>query len=475
MAEAEAPILPAILSGGAGTRLWPLSRRQWPKQLQPLAGPESLLAATADRLREPGLLAPPLLICSQEHRFVVAEQMRGRPHGAIVLEPAARGTAPAAAVAALLAAAEDPARLVLLAPSDHAVADPAALRAALRRAAPAAAAGRLVAFGIAPDRPESGYGYIAAGPGDGLPEGCHAVERFIEKPDAATAARLIAAGGHYWNAGLLLFRADAMLDELARHAPAVLAACRAALAGAVRDLDFLRLDPAAYGACPADSVDYAVMERTRAAAVAPVEMGWSDVGSWSSLWEIGARDAAGNVVAGDVALHDSRGSYLRGEGRLVAAVGLRDMVVVATADAVLVAPRDRAQEVRHVVDALAAAGRPEAERHPRVHRPWGSYETIGRGDRYQVKRLVVRPGARLSLQRHHHRAEHWVVVQGTAKVTLGAEERLVFEDESVYIPVGAAHRLENPGRVELMLIEVQSGTYLGEDDIVRLEDDYRRD
>ncbi|NWG45029.1 MAG: mannose-1-phosphate guanylyltransferase/mannose-6-phosphate isomerase [Alphaproteobacteria bacterium] len=471
-------ITPIILSGGSGTRLWPVSRALYPKQLLPLLSDRSMIQETALRFprgEAPGFAAP-MIISNEEHRFTIAQQLseigvRERTH---VLEPVGRNTAPAAAVAALLLARRDPDALGLMVPADHHIADLASFRAAIVRGSAAAADGYLVTFGIVPDAPETGYGYIRRGaPLEGGGE-AFAVAAFVEKPDLATAERYVASGEYAWNSGIFMFRARTLLDELAALAPDILAAARAALEGAASDLDCLRLGREAFTACPSNSIDYAVMERTRHAAVIPVEMGWSDIGSWAALWAAGAKDGEGNVRIGDTVAVDVTGSFIRSEHRLVAALGLSDIVIVETADAVLVAPRDRVQEVKAVVDRLKAEGRSEIDAHRRIYRPWGYFEGIDEGARYQVKQLFVNPGAALSLQMHHHRAEHWVVVQGTARVTVGEEVRLLGENESVYIPLGTRHRLENPGKVPLRLIEVQSGTYLGEDDIVRFEDIYKR-
>jgi len=422
----------------------------------------------------PGL-APPIVICNENHRFMVAEQLRelGTAPQAIVLEPQGRNTAPAAAIAALLVsggADADPVLLVL--PADHVITDVPAFQAAVAVGRVAAESGSLVTFGVVPDRAETGYGYIRRGAGPGP---AFSVAKFVEKPDSATARGYVEAGDYYWNSGMFMFRASAYLAELGRYAPAMLAACRAALAAAGRDLDFLRLPAQEFASCPSDSIDYAVMERTDRAVVVPLAAGWSDVGSWAALADALPRDAEGNVTAGDVLTEDSSGCYLHSTSRLVAAVGLRDHVVVETKDAVLVAPRDRVQDVKELVAELKARGRYETSLHREVYRPWGSYDSIDSGDRFQVKRLIVNPGATLSLRLHHHRAEHWVVVTGTAKVTRGDEVFTLSENESTYIPIGARHRIENPGKIPLHIIEVQSGTYLGEDDIVRFEDRYGRD
>ena len=468
-------LVPVILSGGAGTRLWPLSRELYPKQLLRLVAERTMLQETVARTEGLPGLAPPIVICNENHRFMVAEQLRelGTAPQAIVLEPQGRNTAPAAAIAALLAsggADADPVLLVL--PADHVITDVPAFQAAVAVGRVAAESGSLVTFGVVPDRAETGYGYIRRGAGPGP---AFSVAKFVEKPDSATARGYVESGEYYWNSGMFMFRASAYLAELGRYAPAMLAACRAAVAAAGRDLDFLRLPAQEFALCPSDSIDYAVMERTDRAVVVPLAAGWSDVGSWAALADALPRDAEGNVTAGDVLTEDSSGCYLHSTSRLVAAVGLRDHVVVETKDAVLVAPRDRVQDVKELVAELKARGRYETSLHREVYRPWGSYDSIDSGDRFQVKRLIVNPGATLSLQLHHHRAEHWVVVTGTAKVTRGDEVFTLSENESTYIPIGARHRIENPGKIPLHIIEVQSGTYLGEDDIVRFEDRYGRD
>lgn len=470
-----APVLPVLLSGGSGTRLWPMSRTLYPKQLLPLASDQPMLAETAARFQATDLFTAPMVICNEEHRFVVAEQLRQigvRPRS-IVLEPVGRNTAPAAAVAAMMVEADQPGGLLLLAPSDAVIRDVPAFHAAVRAAVPAAQAGALVTFGVTPTGPETAYGYIRYG-ADAVSDGVFRVERFVEKPDLATARSYLAEGCYAWNAGLFLFRADVFLAELARTRPDILDGAREALDRSLADLDFLRLNRDAFGVCPSESIDYAVMEQTDRAAVVPVTMGWNDVGAWSALWDITAKDEAGNVAIGDIVTEDVQNSYLRSSHRLLTAVGIRDLVVIVTDDAVMVAPRDRAQDVKKIVDQLKRAGRSEADSHSIVYRPWGSYQSIDAGERFQVKRIVVKPGAKLSMQMHHHRAEHWVVVHGTAKVVRDEEETLIFENQSIYIPIGARHRLENPGKVPLHLIEVQSGSYLGEDDIVRFEDVYGR-
>lgn len=471
-------IYPVILSGGSGTRLWPLSRAAVPKQLLPLASDLTMLQETVKRLSGVDGIANPLIVCNNDHRFLIAEQLRQievRP-AAIILEPVGRNTAPAAAVTAQHLLEKDPEAVMLLLPADHLISDVAAFQRAIAQGRQAATDGYLVCFGIVPHAPETGYGYIQQGEVlDGMAEGgARRVARFIEKPDAAKAQALLAAGGHYWNSGMFLFSCRQYLDELECHHPAMVAACKAALAGRHHDLDFCRLDEAAFAACPADSIDYAVMERTERAAVVPADIGWNDIGAWSALWDVGAKDTNGNVVRGDVWLDDVNNSLVRAESRMVAAIGLKNVVIVETADAVLVADKRCAQDVKKVVDHLKKSGRNEHEFHTRVFRPWGWYEGIDEGERFQVKRIAVKPGAALSLQMHHHRAEHWIVVKGTAKVTRGEDAFLVSENESTFIPLGTQHRLENPGKVTLEMIEVQSGSYLGEDDIVRFEDVYGR-
>jgi mannose-1-phosphate guanylyltransferase/mannose-6-phosphate isomerase len=479
-------IIPVVLSGGSGTRLWPLSREQFPKQLLPLTGGgETMLQATVARTAGlPGVSAP-VVVCNEAHRFMVAEQLRqaGVEGARIVLEPIGRNTAPAIALAAHAALgaaaasgdAADSDPLLLVLPADHVVRDVAAFQAAVRAALPAAAAGRLVTFGVVPDAPETGYGYIRRAAVAGASGGVYPIDRFVEKPDLATAQGFLASGEYYWNSGMFLFGARRYLRELETQAPDIAAAVTAAFGAAKGDLDFLRIDAEAFAACRSDSIDYAVMEKTREAVVVPLAAGWSDVGSWSSLHAAVESDADGNVLRGDVIAEDTRDSFVFSESRLVATVGLDSHVVVETKDAVLVAPRDRVQDVKALVARIKAAGRSEHSLHREVFRPWGSYDSVESGERYQVKRLSVNPGASMSLQLHHHRAEHWIVVSGTARITRNDEVFLLEENESTFIPLGAKHRIENPGKIPLHIIEVQSGSYLGEDDIVRFEDRYGRD
>ena len=465
-----AKLQPVLLSGGSGTRLWPLSREAYPKQFLALAGDDTMLQATWQRVA--GLAdAAPIVVAGEDHRFLVAEQLRqiGAPTPAILLEPIGRNTAPAIAAAALQALRDGEDPLLLVLPSDHVVRDADAFRAAVRAAMPAAEQGALVTFGIMPDAPETGFGYIEAERGEGVQR----VLRFVEKPDAVTAQTYLDAGGYYWNSGMFLLRASRYLDELRRFRPDIVDCTQAAFDAAQRDGDFIRLDKAAFAACPADSIDYAVMEKTDAAMVLPVDIGWNDVGSWSALWEVSEQDGDGNAHHGDVISIDSRNSYAYAR-RMVALVGVDDLVVVETDDAVLVARKDRVQQVKDVVARLKAEQRTQAALHREVHRPWGSYDSIDMAEGFQVKRIKVKPGARLSLQSHTRRAEHWIVVRGTARVTRDNDVFELFANQSTYIPIGAKHRLENPGTEMLELIEVQSGDYLGEDDIVRYEDVYGR-
>ena len=468
-------IQPVILSGGAGTRLWPMSRQELPKQLLPLAGPVSMIRETLARVDHPGDFLAPMIITAEALRFSVAEEIRqtGRP-AQIILEPAARNTAPAVTAAALLAAESDPDTILLVMPSDHVITDLPAFQQLVIHGAKAAQDGWLVTFAMTPTRPETGYGYIKAGAAFDAYPGVRKVAAFVEKPDAQRAQSFIDQGHHYWNSGMFLFKAGSFLAEIERHAPDVLRAVGTAVKARTTDMDFIRLEPEAFCASPSISVDYAVMEHTDKAATLPGAIGWTDVGSWAELWNLGAKDKQNNVAMGDVVTNDSNGCYFRSEGPLIAASGLENLVVVATEDAVLVTSRDRAQDVKILVDQLRASGRQEHATHTQVHRPWGYFQTIHQGDRYQVKRLCLKPGAKISLQKHFHRAEHWVVVNGTALVTKGDSSQIIRENESIYIPLGTVHRLENPGKVPLNVIEVQSGEYLGEDDIVRYGDTYGR-
>jgi mannose-1-phosphate guanylyltransferase/mannose-6-phosphate isomerase len=464
-----------ILSGGSGTRLWPLSRKNLPKQFLALSGDATLFQQTVERTRALAGVGAPIVVCSEEHRFLVAEQLRAlNVEGAsILLEPMPRNTAPAIALAACQALANDAEATLLVLPADHLIGDTSSFAEAVGKALPLAEQGWLVTFGIRPEAPETGFGYIKRAEAAGAAG--FRVERFVEKPDAATAQKYVEAGDYEWNSGMFLFKASRYLDELQQHAPTIYAAGKAAFEKAKADLDFVRVDKEAFAASPDTSIDYAVMEKTTRAAVVPVSCAWSDIGSWDALWAASQRDGDGNRLEGDVIAIDSRNCFVRGtDRRLVAALGLDDIVIVDTPDAVLVAPRTRVQDVKRLVERIKSDGRQEHMFHRKVYRPWGSYDSIDMGDRFQVKRITVKPGAALSLQKHHHRAEHWVIVSGTAEVTRNDEVFLVAENESTFLPLGAVHRLRNPGKVPLELIEVQSGSYLGEDDIVRLEDVYGR-
>lgn len=467
-------IVPVILSGGSGTRLWPLSRSTFPKQLLPLVSDKTMLQETLLRISDWAEVVQPVVVCGNDHRFLVAEQLRqiNITPKAIILEPFARNTAPAIAAAALKLQSED--LLMLVLPADHVITDVLAFEAAVRRASLVAIQGKLVTFGIEPTHPETGYGYIQSGHVLSAAEGCFEVARFVEKPDAATAQQYLAAGNFYWNSGMFLFKPSVFLDELQQYAPAIVDAVNAAVAQSYKDLDFVRLHEASFAESPSDSIDYAVMEKTKLAAVVPASMGWDDVGSWTALKEVQPNDEAGNATRGDVYLKNVNNTLVRAESRFVAVVGVKDLLIVETSDAILVAHRDCAQDVKKIVDHLKTSGRSEHKVHPRVYRPWGWYEGIDVGERFQVKRIMVKPGEKLSLQMHHHRAEHWVVVSGSAMITVDNVTKLYTENESTYIPIGATHRLENPGKLPLHLIEVQSGSYLGEDDIVRYEDTYGR-
>ncbi|MDW4577722.1 mannose-1-phosphate guanyltransferase [Atlantibacter hermannii] len=474
-------LFPVIMAGGSGSRLWPLSRVLYPKQFLCLKGELTMLQATICRLDRVQCESP-VVICNEQHRFIVAEQLRklSKLTENIILEPAGRNTAPAIALAALAAkmrnSDSDPLMLVLAA--DHVIEDEVAFRDAVNVAMPFALQGKLVTFGIVPDQPETGYGYIRRGevinPDETVDTVAFTVAEFVEKPDIDTAQRYVSSAEYYWNSGMFLFRAGRYLEELAKYRPDILDACTKAMNALDPDLDFIRVDEEAFLACPAESVDYAVMERTADAVVVPMDAGWSDVGSWSSLWEISKRTPEGNVHHGDVISHQTENSYVYAESGLVTTVGVKDLVVVQTKDAVLIADRNQVQDVKKVVEQIKADGRHEHHIHREVYRPWGKYDSIDEGERYQVKRISVKPGEGLSLQMHHHRAEHWIVVAGTAKVTINDEIKLLGENESIYIPLGATHCLENPGKIPLDLIEVRSGSYLEEDDVVRFEDRYGR-
>ena len=468
-------LIPLILSGGSGTRLWPVSRKNLPKQFLALAGDSTLFQQTLERTRQLPDVAPPIVVASDDHRFLAADQLLdlGIDNATIVLEPLARNTAPAIALGALQALRRGDDPLLLVLPADHLIGDKASFVEAVKQAIPLAEQSWLVTFGIRPDRPETGFGYIRRA--GAINKDGFQVEQFVEKPDLATAETYLADGGYDWNSGMFLFKASRYLEELAEHAPKMLAAVREADAKSSTDLDFVRIDQETFSQVPDRSIDYAVMEKTRRAAVIPVSCAWSDIGSWSALWLTGQKDADGNMSEGDTLAIDTHNSLLRSHDRhLVATVGVDDLIVVTTPDATLVAHRDAAQDVKRIVEQLKASGRTEHSLHRVVHRPWGSYDSLEARDRFQVKRIVVKPGASLSLQKHHHRAEHWIVVSGTAEVTCDEKVFLLGENQSTYIPLGSVHRLRNPGKVPVELIEVQSGSYLGEDDIVRFDDVYGR-
>ncbi len=468
-------ILPIILSGGAGTRLWPMSRELYPKQLLPLAGDKTMLQETISRLDGLADIENPLIVCNDAHRFMVAEQIRqlDKQAHAIILEPCGRNTAPAVAIAALYAQNLKTDPLLLVLPADHLIQDISRFHQAVKSGVAEAEQGSLVTFGIVPTQPETGYGYIRAD--QSANSSVYPVAEFVEKPDMETAKSYLASGDYYWNSGMFMFRASRYLEELELYQPEMLAACQNAFTHIVGDLDFQRLDETAFAASPADSIDYAVMEKTDRAVVIPLAAGWNDIGAWSALWDVHPHDRDGNVLIGDVLTESANNCYLHAGHRLLAAVGVEDLVVVETADAILVAQRDQVQNVKAIVTQLKQQDRTEANLHRRVNRPWGAYEGVDAGERFQVKRITVNPGASLSLQKHHHRAEHWIVVKGTAKVTCGDNILLLSENQSTYIPLGEVHRLENPGQIPLEIIEVQSGSYLGEDDIIRLEDAYGRE
>ncbi|KVG32206.1 mannose-1-phosphate guanylyltransferase/mannose-6-phosphate isomerase [Burkholderia diffusa] len=471
-------IYPVVLCGGSGTRLWPMSRGGYPKQYLKLTGDQTLVQQTAARLQHIPGATPPIVVTNNEQRFLVAEQLRqvNITPASIVLEPVGRNTAPAIAIAALLALHESPEALLLVLPSDHVILDEPAFIAAATEAAAIAADQHLVTFGITPTEAHTGFGYIRRGRAIVDDKQVYQVDAFVEKPDTPTAERFLSDGNYYWNSGMFMLKASTYMKELHRHAPEIARHAELAFESAKRDNDFLRLNADAFAACPNVSIDYAVMEKTeRAAVVAAADLGWNDIGSWSALADIADANEHGNALIGDIFTDSVKNSYIRAEHRMVAAIGLDDIVIVETADAVLVAHRDKTQDVKKIVEWLNASGRHESVTHRRVVRPWGSYEGIDQGDRFQVKRIIVNPGAQLSLQMHHHRAEHWIVVKGTAKVTNGGNEIMLTENQSTYIPLGATHRLSNPGKIPLELIEVQSGAYLGEDDIVRFQDTYGRE
>lgn len=465
-------MIPVILSGGSGTRLWPLSRAQYPKQFLPLVSGKTMIQETLLRLNGVSGLQPTIAVCNEGHRFMMAEQLweMGSKPAAIILEPVGKNTAPAVAMAALCAKSEDDILLIL--PADHVISNTTAFHRAIVQAEQLAQQDLLVTFGIVATEPETGYGYIKADKtqvGDGFK-----VAAFVEKPDQETAQRYIEAGGYFWNSGMFAFKAGCFLRELEKFNPQMLKVCQEALAAAQVDLDFTRLDKDIFLTCPSDSIDYAVMEKTDKAAVIPLDAGWNDVGSWSALWDVTAKDEVGNAIKGDVLTIDTHNSFIHSSSKLVAVIGVQDLVVVETDDAVMVAAKDRVQDVKAIVDQLKALNRDEAHVHRKVYRPWGHYDLVDAGDRHHTKRIVVKPGAKLSVQKHHHRAEHWVVVKGTAWVHKNGEEIMVTENESIYIPVGVVHSLENPGVIPLEMVEVQSGSYLGEDDIVRYQDNYGR-
>ncbi len=470
-----AQVIPVILSGGSGTRLWPVSRKLYPKQFIPLRDNRSLFQDTVARVCSLGEgIQAPIIVCNDEHRFMAAEQLQqeGVTEHDIILEPVGRNTAPAIGLAALCALQRDANAIILVLPADHILEPSENFRQAIATAAALSADDQLVTFGIQPTRAETGYGYIKAG--GALSEGACKVDSFVEKPALDVAEAYLESGDYYWNSGMFMFKAETLLSELAAHEPGIDACIKAAFDAQQKDLDFIRIDKQTFAACKSESIDYAVMENTRRAAMVPLVSNWNDVGSWHALWESSLQDENSNALTGDVLLEDCQGCYVHSSNRLVTAVGMKDAVIVETADAVMVTPRDQSQNVKQIANALKQANRDESDIHRKVYRPWGDYESIDNANRYQVKRITVKPGERLSLQKHHHRAEHWIVVNGTAMVTCDDKEFLLSENESTYIPIGAIHRLENPGKIPLELIEVQSGTYLGEDDIERFDDKYGR-
>ncbi|MFZ3184883.1 MAG: mannose-1-phosphate guanylyltransferase/mannose-6-phosphate isomerase [Pseudomonas sp.] len=468
-------MIPIILSGGSGSRLWPLSRKQFPKQFLALTGDHTLFQQTIERLNFDGV-QPPVIVCNIEHRFIVEEQLSALKleTQAIVLEPFGRNTAPAVAIAAMKLLNEDRDELLLVLPADHVLEDHKAFQRALALATIAAENGELVLFGVPANKPETGYGYIKSAPDALLPEGVSRVAKFVEKPDAQKAAEFVKSGDYFWNSGMFLFRASRFLDELKKHEPDIYDTCLLALERSKYDGEQISIDAATFECCPNDSIDCAVMEKTQRACVVPLDAGWSDVGCWSSLWDVNEKDSNGNVTKGDVVVRDSFNCLVHGNGKLVSVIGLQDIVVVETKDAMMIAHKDRVQEVKQLVNTLNEQGRTETQTHCEVYRPWGSYDSVDMGGRFQVKHITVKPGAQLSLQMHHHRAEHWIVVSGTAQVTCNDKTFLLTENQSTYIPITAVHRLANPGKIPLEIIEVQSGSYLGEDDIERLEDVYGR-
>lgn len=465
-------MIPVILSGGSGTRLWPLSRSQYPKQFLPLVSDKTMVQETILRLQELKKIQPPIAICNEEHRFLMAEQLRevDMQPSAIILEPMGKNTAPAVTLAALSAEPDD---ILLILPADHVIPDTASFQAAVKKADALAKQNYLVTFGIVPNQPETAYGYIKAG--KSLDKNSFSVDTFVEKPNLETAKQYINSGDYFWNSGMFAFKAGRFLKELNKFQPDMLVACKNALRGATKDLDFIRLDKKSFSKCPSDSIDYVIMEKTDQAVVVPLDAGWNDVGSWSALWDIADKDKKGNAVSGDALTFDTSNSFVHSSSKLVTTMGVDNLVIIETDDAILVAAKDQVQNIKKIVDQLKKQKRIEANCHQKVYRPWGYYHSVDNGSRHQTKRIVVNPGAKLSLQKHHHRAEHWIIVKGTAKITKGDEQLLLSENESTYIPLGVTHCLENPGVIPLEIVEVQSGSYLGEDDIVRYNDVYGRD